>query len=912
MSRKGRNTRIVIGFVAVIAIVIGIVMFTPIDFSGLILGEVSTTIEQTFGYHGITPLAFICTGTNCALDERALCTFESSIDARLENGDLIEFSSSSPTPASIVGQLLTVTGTQTGSEKITLLIPDLEIVCSNQQGASSMRVASGSKVDYIWETRDRFGATRGIKSGSLTIPTGQELIARNTQLPSRSATVSDTEIENVVNLQAGDLIGKTVPVTVTFYPEIFVEVNGIQGSQFESRITSSWADGVYSSNWVRVTNDELISPTSPTTQGSKVEITLIKPNQFNYYGNEKSTLSPTSGELGTNSRITFSVTGVLDNWTSAEGIPTVQVKTPKGQVIVAPTPMSSQTPKALANGDTEFKKINLVVPVQITDNVISTLRGQWTVEMISNQNIRQVTDVKTFTLNDARTMSTPTNPDEGTGGGTTTPTPTEPICPFGSTNTQVQAGANSATNQEIIDVGRQLGQKVDQGIVFTACENFHAFWINVELQERGLSLEEQQITSAPVVSKILFDIRHAPTDQSPNGCTDADEIPRGGIPVIGFELQSIGQSTCQGSQFVETTLTPVVDISGDTGSFRILTQDIGIKESFDIFVNSPLPDVPLVVTGDRSGSTLPTCTIKNYDQTRGRVDNVPFRIPSQAGTSGLSSDNLVRLARVNYGFDDILNPINSANSGISLKEGDIVSVVYTINGKFTGSKDNAPITGIVDCMAFTQEFTYSESGEGNPMSKTRTCDPDTEVRSADGLSCEPNPKLLTQADCDKLTEEIGVPFVLQNGMCIDQQDGSSKCSDSSTLQCSADEEPRSTGEVDACQRVVIECVPKVQVQEEDEEETPMQQTPSDCKEGEAFNQITKRCVSINTKEDPNGGGGSNSGYCEGNFDLAECARELTEDLPFLQIVGGATGAFMILAVLVIGIIIFGVIRRRRG
>jgi len=454
----------------------------------------------------------------------------------------------------------------------------------------------------------------------------------------------------------------------------------------------------------------------PTVKGTQVTLTLIDPIQHHYIGSSgevPSAVTSSSQIVTENDEMRATFTGTQDNWSGSEGVPTLTIKDPRGVTRASGIPMTSIS--TLSGGITQFSRIGVSIPFQITDSNIDVVKGTWTAEM--HQAGRSAIGAKTFALLDSRPIiitPTPTCNDltENLVNGvcvpkTTTPPPPS-TCP---TATELGETITAMSEDDLINSFNDLRAKQSAGTL-TSCESTQLILVSAEVARRGL---DPTITTPTGDSLGTAFIRFSSklTDEAGNiggggGCPVTGQVPITALPIIGLQLLGLG--TCDGLRFGSVDLTPTLDFGAEVNSITIDASSIRLQQDLFLAKNNPYPAKPDIECTTPTTTSIGICTVENHVFANDNVGNV-FLSPNEVTFVRQFVDKAIsgeyQVTKVVLQENSLIDKIQ--RNGVALADGDEVSLMYLIWGTFSGTLNGSPFIGSIPAMTFVQSFTFQSS-----------------------------------------------------------------------------------------------------------------------------------------------------------------------------------------------------------
>ena len=880
--------------IAVIAIVL---LFTVFSSSFL------TTLGETFNYYAEQKIF----GMTLVPNVNILCTIQSETDIIDVNNNRFRLTQKAPTIIDTFTNFQ-VTGLTTTSSEIQHLDPKAEVKCDPQVVDVSINLVGGW-VNTRHEVQDQNGNFKTISSVTKSIPDiARSVKGRLVEIPTDIVTAQ--EIENTANIMG--VLSKNVQVKTTISTNLEITT-----SATGTRLNTG-GQVISSAGYVKIIVDQ---PPPTTSQGRLVDITSIDPTGgYCFLGTTSIGCGSTSQEQidFTGGTMEMTVKGVLDNWTTAEGLPFLRVFDPRGQKVGTDIVMTS-TPVNLGNGQHEFKRINFDIARVINENNIATNKGTWIIEMHSNNDVRKsltgqtVIDRKTFILQDLSPLVPEEQPNCSAGqiiedGKCVTPTNTQPPsteqCP---TSAELDEVSKTLTDDELI-----LGiQFFNTKTSLNSCEQSQFNSYQNEATRRGLVIPETQVGVTGTTAQIRYVANYEPTGAESNeGCQDIKTVPPQGVEIQTFQLVGFGGTTCDNFRFGNIELRPIINFGDNLKNIQINKASFNIPHKLFMSVNNPYPTNPTFDCNIQSANIPATCTVSNHDFTNDPVvdftadEVVAILEPTDRETSGE-----FQLSLVEIDANSLENKLR--NAGILLKDGDNYSYMLFITGTFDLTVNGQPVKGVLPPLTFSQQFTYQEYGG-------IICNNETEFFDSVAKECKP------------LQRETCTPPSVRNPvtqLCeiIDDDGGRTVCP--AIPVCSSNENLVVLDELDACKNNLLECQP---IEGEPIPKTTGGELPilippvnNSCPSMYSLNALGN-CQLIGSGTTCVGEGcqpkatTTGSGLCEldSDFNLGQCFASLFapegEGQGF-QITGTTITAITVVVLVMILIIVIAVIiRRRRG
>lgn len=766
--------------VAIIAIAL---MFTA--FSDMFL----TTLGETFNYYSEQKLF----GMTLVPDVNILCIIQSETDIIDINNNRFRLTQKAPT---IIDTFINfqVTGLTSTSSEIKHLDPKAEIKCDPQfEDVDSINLVGGW-VNTKHEVQDQNGNFKTISSVTKSIPDFPRTIkGRLVQIP--TDTVTAQEIENTANLMG--VLSKNVQVktTISTNVEILNSATGGKLNTGEQVITSA--------GYVKIIVDQ---PPPTTSQGRLVDITSINPTGgYCFLGTTTIGCGSTSQQQidFTGGTMEMDVKGVLDNWTTSEGLPFLRIFDPRGQKVGSDVVMTS-TPRDLGNGQHEFKRVNFDIARTITENNIQSNKGTWIIEMHSNGDVRKsltgqtVIDRKTFILQDL----SPLVPDEEEQ---------QPNCSGGQIiedgmckdpkNTEPPSTEQCPTTAELDTYSKSLTvEQLALGVIafedltpLNACQQKQLDSLNKEGERRGLDLTIPETPEGitGTTAQIRYVANYEPTGAESNeGCQDIKIVPPKGVEIQTFQLVGLGGTKCDGFRFGNIELRPVLNFGDNLKNIQIDKSSFDIPHKLFMSVNNPFPTNPTFDCNIQSANIPSTCVVSNHvfeDDPSVSFTNdevTPLFEPTDRETSGE-----YQLSFVEIDAGSLENKLR--NAGIVLKDGDTYSYMLFIAGTFDLTVNGQPVKGVLPPLTFSQQFSYQEYGG-------IICDNETEFFDSTAKECKP-------LQLDTCTPpSVRNP---QTQLCEIINDDGSRTTCPEIPECKGNENIVVLDEKDACDNNLLECQP---------------------------------------------------------------------------------------------------------
>ncbi len=621
-------------------------------------------------------------------------------------------------------QLFEITGGITTSAKEVKFVKYSPVMsCQDQSGQGrDIRLVGGTiriesfvkdKTTGIEKRVDTKFATIPALNRNLNVATG----GGNVQLPTLISQASTIEsFISVPDTVASRFIG------ITFKTSSYAQLNVVGSFTPVADLTTAIG------GTLKFINPDFGSSLPPTEKGTQVTMTSINPITHHYISDSGEvpagiTSSKSIVTLNDEMRVTFK--GTQDNWTGAEGLPTITVKDPRGIIRGSGIPMT--TINTLSGGLTEFSRINVPLPFQITDNNIDFVKGTWTAEM--HQAGRTQIGVKTFALLDSRPEvidPEPTcNTDEVLVEGKCVPiveqcpagtSGTFPDCSDGTTcedRTEQGEAIAGMTNQEVIDTFNDLNAKRLAGTI-TGCETTTFQLISAEVTKRGLNTTTPP---TPIGSIGTAFIRYSSSLTDPTGggggggCPLSGQVPTTALPLINLQLLGLG--TCDGLRFGSVELTPSLDFGDNVKNIQIDSSSITLQQDLFLAKNNPYPAKPVIECTTPTRSNIGTCSVQNHDFDNDGTGNI--QIGSKEVTfvrNFVDKDTRgdYEIVEVLFRESALIDKIQ--RNGVALADGDEVSLLYVIWGTFSGTNSGEQFIASIPAMTFVQSFTFATGISG--------------------------------------------------------------------------------------------------------------------------------------------------------------------------------------------------------
>ncbi len=800
-------------------------------------------------------------------------------------------------------QLFEITGGFSTSAKEVRFVKDSpRMSCQDQSGQGrDIRLVGGTirldafvrdKVTGVEKKVDTKFATIPALNRNLNVATGGGNILLPTLITQASVIESFIDVPDTVASRNIDVIFRT---------SSYAQLNVV--GEFTPVASLDTAIG----GLLKFINPDFGSSLPPTEKGTQVSMTSINPITHHYISNSGEVPAGATGSsiVTLNDEIRATFVGIEDNWSGSEGIPTLTIKDPRGVTRASGIPMT--TIKTLSGGFTEFSRIGVSIPFQITDNNIDLVKGTWTAQMI--QAGRTNIGVKTFALLDSRPEVVDPEPTCPTGQTlvngvcqdvpTTCPTGTTgifPDCSGGTTceDRTVQGETIAGlTNQEVIDSFNDLNAKAMAGTI-TDCENATFQLIDAEVSKRGLDTTGG---GTPIGSIGTAFIRYSSSLTDPTGggggggCPLSGQVPTTALPLINLQLLGLG--TCDGLRFGSVELTPSLDFGDNVNNIQIESSSINLQQDLFLAKNNPYPAKPEIQCTTPTRSNIGICNVTNHvftDDGTGNIQISSNEVTFVRNFVDKATRGDYEIVKVKFQENSLIDKIQ--RNGVALADGDEVSLLYVIWGTFSGTNSGDQFIASIPAMTFVQSFTFSTGISG------ATCDAPsqrvvfandgsvTEV-GGDSGQCLPCAELEglglvescpiemcpagttgTFPDCQVITT-CNPPNITIDGVCRPPLDES--CPNEGEVRdpvtnvcrapkmcnvdpiCTATEKFQVTALLDDCDGNILICVPK----------TP-KPTIEPCPDPNTqFRDSLGKCVTIKPNDCPNEGEQRNSlGICE--------------------------------------------------
>jgi len=805
-----------------------------------------------------------------------------------------------------------------------------------------IRLAGGSvRLEFA---TDRFGGTEAtVLSDFKVIPAlNRSLKGNGIALP--SLTVTADQIESV----------HSIPNDIA---EVNIDLIG-RSSSFASIVIDGTTVGVGdltsgSKGKVKLLNENFVQ-TAPE-MGITVNLIVVTPSQQLYINGDPAPVGSASiQQITTNDRMRMTIIGNLDNWSSTEGFPFVNIFDPRNNLIIRDLQLTNvrQIPNTIV---TEFSRINIDIPIAINDVNIDSLKGTWRVEMHSNNDVRRtstgqaVTSSQSFVLIDSRQevidpdpTNTPIcNPltEVVVNGkcelkGTEPPPPTTLMCPSIS---DMGIFVKSATNDELLAKQKELEDLIRAGNTQVCVLQFLAL-SNAEINLRNITQPPEEMPTGTTDTRVFieYQIIHENECVIPTDGT-VGRFPTEGLAVTGFQL--LGIAPCANSRLVATDIDVVVDFGADVQEYVPDNASIDTEHKLFISVNNPYPTIPdFTLIPNPNPSLLPSYVISNHNFLNDKIGDVGLSGGEVAEPKIFFDQQLgdprFILAEVTIQENSIKDKIQKNHI---LLQGDKVEVLYYTWGKFGGTFKGQDVLGVFKPLWLVQKFTWDDQGvqikcpEGETLREDRTCKPANvdicefpNKRGLDGV-CRP-PVIAPTNGCTSPQVSDGM------GGCKDPEIDVTKVCEASLPQnipiCDLDtEDPVPTGETDTCDLPFLECKPKGTSVDKPkvDDGLPREKEPNPdggCDPMFVINTATGKCEiigggGIETTEPPAGGNGE-GGFCANiltNFSqcLAEIVAGFQTGLPtFMLPTEIPVEIFVVIGIAMILLIALGIFLRRRG
>jgi hypothetical protein len=599
----------------------------------------------------------------------------------------------------------------------------------------------------------------------------------NVGLP--SITVQASAIESFLSFVPDTVAERTI--------DIFFNTKGFASIRIDGTVSKAGDLSAGAGGKAKFINEDFNVGGTGTGKGTKVILQSTVPTQFYYLGSATPVPSGVNANqvIRDGDRMTLSFTGVQDNWSSAEGQPTITIKSPTGATITS-TQMSFS--RSITGGLAEFKT-TVAIPIVIGAPNIDLWKGTWTAQM--KQAGRLQVGSSTFALGDYRAPEFIPPPPEICqfpkiiiGGECVdqppdvTPTPDQ--CPPA---VDLLLAVRGLTNDELRSTWFSLEDKEDAGTL-DVCEVNVKPLVETEMVRRGFSLTEDPTepidpTQPPIIpaGSAKAYIRYAGsytdaeatmlgaiTESCKNDATGI--VPPQGLAITGFQL--LGLNACDGFRFGSVELIPTLDFGTGVSAVIIDKDSFAIKQELIISVNQPIPNEPtFACTVPTSSNPAGTCTVTNFAQVNNRVGGLGGAGFTSVGVTEFvdkSTSGEFQIVKTSLRESLVIDKIQ--RNSVVINDGDKIDVLYYIYGTFRGTHNGEnfigklPFGGTSGMLAYVQHYEFDTS-----IGDVTCEDPSKIVIIVDATN--PEPRLATGDEtgrctpCDEL-ETLGLgtcPFL---------------------------------------------------------------------------------------------------------------------------------------------------------
>lgn len=687
-----------------------------------------------------------------------------------------------------------------------------------------------------------------------------------------------------------------------------------------------------------------------TGKGTKVILQTIVPTQFYYLGGNTPVPSGVSSNqvIREGDKMTLTATGVEDNWSSSEGQPTLTIKSPTGATVTT-TQMSFS--KSITGGLSEFKT-TVQIPIIIGQPTIDLWKGTWTADMKQAGRTQTGSITFELGDYRAPEYIPPPPvickfPKVIIGGKCVDqppdlPPPTPDQCPA---PVDLLLAVRSLSDNELKSTWASLSLKQNSGKL-DECEKLVKPLVETEMVRRGFDLGDilppnlppnqppivptglanafiryeqaltQDIGNEPCTGlsgqplldckkaqdpcsaftgEVLTECREAQTTAQTTlvggggGCADTSGIvPKEGIALTGFQL--IGAGSCEGFRFGSVKLTPTLDFGSNVKNVEIDQSSISLQQDIFLAKNANFPEKPDVVCTGVTSSSIGSCAVKNYAFSSNPVGQVLLsqgEVTFVRNFVNKDSSGEYRITEVLLQENNLIDRIQK--KGIALQDGDDISLMYLVWGKFSGTVSGTAFShkaipamtyiqnfkfraniGNASCDAPSQKVVFNGDGTVKSVGGTEgqciSC-PELDAYKANSCPAEKCPEGTTGVfpEC-KIDQTCVLPNMIINGECTPPLDNScpnadeirdvltgqcrqpSKCNVDPV--CKADEKFQVTDQFDDCGGKILICVKRAPAE---------QPCPSPATQ---FRDSLGVCVTIRASDCPSGQSRNSLGICE--------------------------------------------------
>lgn len=544
------------------------------------------------------------------------------------------------------------------------------LICDNVFSGDTIRLVGGS-FSLLVTASDSDGSVANVQPIKFTsLSAINNIQGRSVALP--TITIPASQINNALDNDVQEWIS-WLTIKIQWFPQF---KNSLGGDAIQVATVDTLAKLL-----LRVENP---APIPETTQGTYVKLTGITPITYD----------KASGTVPS-----FKIRGELDNWTSSEGFPVVDIFAPNGQKIWNNVLMNIDTDKG--GGVTEFLRNNF----EIGNKDLLPL-GIYKFEMSSNNDVRKDSSGKTLkAIMEMRIIDTRT-PEE------TKDIPPPTTCP------------NSADIQRVVDA--QSTDSLQRNI------------IALEEKSRtsgGLSACEQDVLDAQKAELLTRDTTGGngtppPEEEipTPTGFTLIEQRIRCNIIFLDvskdctvpktpqfIQFQLLGSQSDAGVRFSEVELSPEIILPAST-TFQV--SRVQVQENLIIYKNNPITQEvidellckePKVNQQTGEVTTRTDCPDTTFNVQQGRISGVFLSSSEKADVN-----SFVDTARTIYQFSQIKLTESSIVDklrvlGEPLAKGDLVTIVLEVSGSFDATIDGVDKTGVVGKMIYAHTLVYTDT-----------------------------------------------------------------------------------------------------------------------------------------------------------------------------------------------------------
>jgi len=658
----------------------------------------------------------------------------------------------------------------------------LEIIGGSTSSAKPAQSFTGIPKLSCWDTTSKRHAitlaggflTSSFQIGDPVSGLAKTLVSRGQTIPSLNKNLNiitgggNVALPTII-IQASAiesfLLGGVVPDSVAEKTiNIFFNTKGFASIIIDGTVSKAGDLKAGAGGTAKFLNPDFDVGGTGTGKGTNVIIQSTVPTQFYYLGSATPVPSGVNANqvIRDGGRMTITVTGVQDNWSSSEGQPTLTIKSPTGATI---TSSQMSFSRSITGGLAEFKT-TVTVPIIIGAPNIDLWKGTWSVQM--KQAGRLQVGSSTFALGDNRAPEFIPPPPEICqfpkiiiGGECVdqppdvTPTPDQ--CPSA---VDLLLAVRGLTNDELRKTWFDL---VDKGTTLDVCEVKVKPLVETEMVRRGFSLTEDPTeptdpTQPPIIpagsakayiryagsyTDVEATMLGAVTESCKNDATGI--VPPQGLQITGFQL--LGLNACDGFRFGSVELIPTLDFGTGVSAVIIDKDSFAIKQELIISVNQPIPNEPtFACTTPTSSNPAGTCAVTNFAQVSNRVGGL-----GGAGFSSVAVTNFVdkqtsgeyQIVKTDLRESLVIDKIQ--RNGVVINDGDKIDVLYYIYGTFRGTHNGEnfvgklPFGGTSGMLAYVQHYEFDTSIGGvtcelpsKIVILANTADPDAETRLATG------------------------------------------------------------------------------------------------------------------------------------------------------------------------------------